>query len=65
MVNTQHVFCYSANTDRTEQPSAVRSNENAEAISLIPKNVNKFKIQFTRSEHALRAVWEGLISIGL
>lgn len=65
MVNTQHVFCYSANTDGTEQQSAVRGNETAEAIGLIPQNVNKFKIQFTPSEAALKAIWEGLVSIGL
>lgn len=65
MVNIQHVFCYSANTDGTEQQAAVRSNENAEAIGLIPKNVNKFKIQFTHSEDALKAIWEGLVSSGL
>lgn len=65
MVNTQHVFCYSANTDGTEQQSAVRSNETAEDVVLIPQNVNKFKIQSTRGEGALKAIWEGLVSIGL
>lgn len=65
MVNTQHVFCSSANADGTEQQSAVRGNETAEAIGLIPQNVNKFKILCTHSEGAFKAIWEGLVSTGL
>lgn len=40
MANIQHVFYYSANSDRTEQPSAAKSSANAEDIALISKNVN-------------------------
>lgn len=65
MVNTQNVFSYSASTDGAERQSAARSNESPEAICLIAYNVNKFKIQFTCSEDALKAIWEGLVSIGL
>lgn len=53
MANIQHVFYYSANNDRTEQPPEAKSSENAEVIALISKNINKVKIQSTCSEDAL------------
>jgi len=53
MANIQHVFYYSANNDRTEQPLAAKSRANAEIIALVSKNVNEFRIQSTCSENAL------------